>query len=128
MTDSYRVSPQSLILIPRSLKNRAYLKFITGLPCLTCGQNWWIDPAHTGPRGRGQKTTDLHTIPLCRKCHDSYHQLGRVEFERVNGLDLNKTILGLQARAVAQGIDLSRDDTPKKRVGRSGGFRRLGVA
>ncbi len=125
--NSYRVASQSLTLIPRSTLNHAYRKFITGQPCTVCGQNWWIDPAHTGNRGRGQKSSDLSCIPLCRKHHDEYHQ-GHADFLIRHGIDLVQTIQDLQRRATACRIDLSRDDTPRKRPGRAFGLRKRGVA
>lgn len=120
----YRVSSQSLNGIPRSLKNRAYLKFIRGLFCIVCGQNWSIDAAHTGARGVGQRATDLETLPLCRKCHDEYHRIGRMQFCILHSLDIPKIIATLQARAVACGVDLSVDDRPKRCPGRAVGFKR----
>jgi len=124
---SYRVASQSLILIPKSIQNRAYRKFVAGFPCCACGQNWWIDPAHTGPRGRGQKASDLDCIPLCRKCHEQYHQ-GHADFLSQHSLDLRTIITDLQTKAVACGIDLLADDTPRKRPGRAGWLRKRGVA
>ncbi len=121
------VGSQSLTQLPKPLQNRLYRKFVSQFPCCACGQNWWIDPAHTGPRGRGQKASDLDVIPLCRKCHDEYHK-GHADFLIRHSIDLRKTIADLQKRAVACGIDLAGDEVPKKRIGRAGGFRRRGVA
>lgn len=127
--NSYRVASQSLILLPRSVRNRAYLAFLRGQPCTVCGQNWSIDPAHTGPRGRGQRATDLHAIPLCRRHHDEYHR-GPADFLDRHGVDLLNTIAVLHRRATACRVDLERDDRAKKRPGRAGGLksRRWGVA
>ncbi len=123
-----RVSPQLLPLPGKPIQNRLYRKFISQFPCCACGQNWWIDPHHTGPRGRGQKSSDLDCVPLCRKCHDLCHEIGPAKFQVVKFLDIRKIIADLQKRAVACGIDLSADKVPKKRVGRVGGLRRRGVA
>ncbi len=122
--NSYRVSPQSLILIPKSLVNFAYRKFVKGFPCCACGINWWIEFCHTGPTGKGQKATDLDGIPLCKKCHILYHDIGRAKFEVVKFLCIFTIILELQQKAIAQGIDLKRDDTPRKRMGKAGGLKK----
>lgn len=127
--NSYRVASQSLNLIPRSIVNFAYRKFVKGFPCCACGQNWWIEFAHVGGRGLGQKATDLDGIPLCKICHVLYHQIGRLKFEAVKFLSIATIILELQIRASEAGIDLNRDDTPKKRPGRVTGSKwRRGVA
>lgn len=125
----YRVASQSLIQLPRPIHNRAYRKFVSGLPCSSCGQNWWVDPHHIGPRGCGQKASDLDTVPLCRKCHDLCHDLGPSKFQILKALDFGKIVADLQALALAQGLDLSVDNTAKKRPGRVAGFKsRRGAA
>lgn len=113
--NAYRVSPQSLLLIPRSLVNYAYRKFIKGQCCCACGNNWNVDPAHTGPRGRNQKATDLDIIPLCRICHKIYHEIGRLAFENRFSLNIVAIIKALQVRAQACGMDLTLDDSPKRK-------------
>ena len=49
-----------------------YRRWVKRLPCAACGRTWGIDPAHTGPHGLGQKSSDLKCIPLCRRCHDAF--------------------------------------------------------
>jgi hypothetical protein len=127
MSISYRVASQPLTLLRKPRRNRAYRQFLKGQHCTSCGQNWFIDPAHTGPHALSSKASDLDAIPLCRKCHDEYH-LGHADFLIRHRLDLRKAIANLQKKAVEQGIDLSADETPRKRLGRAGGFRRRGVA
>jgi hypothetical protein len=127
--NSYRVASQSLILIPKSVVNLVYRKFVRTFPCCACGSIWNIEFAHTGHRGMSQKASDLDGIPLCRKCHTLYHDLGRIAFEFRKRLSIRKTIATLQMRAQDAGIDLSGDDTPEKRPGRATGSKwRRGVA
>jgi hypothetical protein len=127
--NSYRVASQSLILIPKSVVNLVYRKFVRTFPCCACGGLYWIEFAHTGSRGLGTKASDLYGIPLCRKCHNLYHEIGRIRFEFRFRLSIRTTISRLQMLAKDAGIDLSRDDTPKKRPGRAGGLKkRWGVA
>ena len=127
MTVTYRVASQSLTLMGKSFRNRAYLKFLKGQHCTSCGQNWFIDPAHTGPHALSSKASDLDAIPLCRKCHGEYHQ-GHADFLIRHGIDLIQTIQELHRRATACRIDLSGDETARKRIGRAGWLRRRGVA
>lgn len=51
----------------------AYLAFVREQPCCWCGHRAPSDPHHFGPRGIGRKADDLHTVPLCRACHDHFH-------------------------------------------------------
>jgi len=55
-------------------RDAEYRRFIKRLPCVGCGKTWWIDPAHTGPHGIGQKSDDYSCIPLCRTHHQEYDQ------------------------------------------------------
>lgn len=132
MKPAYQISPQSLTLLPRSIQHPGYRKFVRQLPCLVCGQNWSIEFCHIGPRGLGQKASDLDGIPLCRLHHqhgpESLHVLGPIRFQQAHGLEFCRIIAGLQARAVACGLDFGAGETPRKRMGRVGGFRRRGVA
>jgi len=133
MSILYRVASQSLTQLSPSLQNKVYRKFVRTFPCCACGRLWGIEFAHTGARGLSQKASDLDGIPLCRKsCHErgpkSYHVLGRIQFERVHRISIRTIIATLQYKAAVCGIDLSVDDTPKKRMGRAGGLRKRGVA
>ena len=73
----------------RSLK---YLAWIRTQPCLVCGSTRWIEAAHTGPHGLGQKSPDTSAVPLCAMHHrtgkDSYHRLGPRKFGEAHNLDL----------------------------------------
>jgi hypothetical protein len=74
-------------------RNPQYLRFIRMFPCVCCGANRNIEAAHFGPRGLGQKSSDLTALPLCRWCHrtgpESYHKLGPVKFSLVHGIDID---------------------------------------
>src|SRR5207247_1205917 len=86
-------------------RNPKYLTFIRSLPCAVCGTCRHIEAAHTGPRGLGQKSSDLSAIPLCAPEHrtgpKSYHKLGPHKFVTIHGLDIPALVarlntLGLQ--------------------------------
>ncbi len=51
----------------------AYLAFVREKPCCWCQHDAPNDPHHVGPRGVGIKADDFHTVPVCRKCHDHFH-------------------------------------------------------
>jgi hypothetical protein len=123
LMNSYRVASQSLVQIQPSTVNLLYRKFVKTFPCCACGGLYNIEFAHTGHRGLGQKASDLDGIPLCRKCHTLYHEIGRIAFELVKQLSIRTIIATLQILAQEAGIDLNRDDTPKKRPGRATGLK-----
>lgn len=53
-----------------------YLDFIRAMECLHCGNPPPSDPHHWHPteKGTGRKPSDCWTVPLCRACHQEYHQ------------------------------------------------------
>jgi hypothetical protein len=73
-------------------RSSAYLAWIRTQPCLVCGRTRWIEAAHTGLRGLGQKSSDFSAIPLCVAHHrtgrDSYHRLGARQFAQTHNLDI----------------------------------------
>jgi hypothetical protein len=95
--DIPRKPPQraSVLGIPKVARNWKYKAWIRSLPCAVCGSTP-SEAAHTGSDGgTSLKASDYSCIPLCRDHHtqsaDSYHRLGRDEFERrhdVNVKDL----------------------------------------
>lgn len=72
------------------LVDDAYRAFIRTFPCVCCGSRKWIECAHVGARGIGQKCSDYETLPLCSAHHvqgpQSHHVLGK-RFWIVWGLD-----------------------------------------
>jgi hypothetical protein len=67
-----QIRPGQLYQGSKPVRDREYLRFIKRLPCVACLRTWWVDPAHTGPHALRQKSSDLDTIPLCRKCHQEF--------------------------------------------------------
>jgi hypothetical protein len=57
-------------------RSSAYLRYVRQQACVGCGAPAPSDPHHWGARGMGQKTDDYRTVPLCRRCHDHFHQGG----------------------------------------------------
>lgn len=75
---------------PPAERNEPYLDFVRKHPCMNCHADGPSDPHHFGPRGIATKTSDLRTVPLCRRCHDEFHNSG------------------------GWSIDVSRDETEKR--------------
>jgi hypothetical protein len=76
-----------------------YKGWIRTLPCLVC-QSEPSEAAHTGcDGGMKLKASDYSCVPLCTECHtmrpDSYHRLGREDFERRHELHLAQTVMFL---------------------------------
>ena len=85
-------------------RNPQYLSWVRTLPCSVCGTTRYVEAAHTGPRGLGQKSPDTSAIPLCsqhhRTGHDAYHRLGPKRFSEVHGLDIPALVARLSAKPV----------------------------
>jgi hypothetical protein len=79
-----------------------YLRWIRSLPCLVCGSTRYIEAAHTGPHGLGQKSPDSSAVPLCTRHHrtgnDSYHKLGPRQFCHVHNLELSAIVKELSVK------------------------------
>ena len=86
-----QIRPGPLYHGTKPVRDPAYLRFIKRLPCVACLRTSWIDPAHTGPHGIGQKACDLTCVPLCRRCHDLYDANPRLFAER-HQLDISALI------------------------------------
>jgi hypothetical protein len=78
----------------KPVRDPLYKRFIKRLPCCACGKSWNVDPAHTGPHGTSQKSSDLSCIPLCRKCHDAFDAAPR-DFAELKRLDVPALIAKL---------------------------------
>ena len=90
----------------KPVRNPRYLAWIRTQPCLVCGSTRWIEAAHTGPHGLGQKSPDTSAVPLCARHHrtgnDSYHRLGPRGFGEVHSLDLASIVRRLNLKPVVR--------------------------
>ena len=67
--------------------DEGYLAYIRKLPCLACLKPGPSDPDHVIARGwREAKRNDYSAIPLCRKCHHEFGQVGNEKFCRNHGI------------------------------------------
>jgi len=90
----------------KPVRNPKYLAWIRTQPCLVCGSTRWIEAAHTGPHGLGQKSPDTSAVPLCAKHHrtgnDSYHRLGPRKFGDIHNLDLAAIVRRLNLKPMVR--------------------------
>jgi hypothetical protein len=87
----------------KPIRDRWYLAWIRTQPCCVSRcQAHYIEAAHVGPHGLGQKASDRSTIPLCIRHHrtgdDSYHRLGPRKFARVHNLDIADIVRRLNTK------------------------------
>jgi len=67
--------------VPKRVRDRAHLQFVSSLPCVICGR--MPSQAHhlrfAQPRAMGSKVSDEWTVPLCAVHHRSLHDAGAEE-------------------------------------------------
>ena len=75
----YMYQPGSIPKHKRCI-DKDYLKFVSELPCVSCGvKDGTVVPHHLKGRGMplsggaGYKASDIFTMPLCFECHQSMH-------------------------------------------------------
>lgn len=69
----------------KPLRDRKYIKYVSGKPCSVCGASTASDPHHYQPSGNGKmggKIGDDFALPLCNRHHSEYHRIGRESFKR----------------------------------------------
>ena len=71
----------------KPVRDPDYRRWVKSLPCAACGRSWGIDPAHTGPHGMSQKSSDLTCIPLCRRDHNAFDAAPQ-DFASEHGIDI----------------------------------------
>jgi hypothetical protein len=91
--------PRRYVVPPEVL---AYWDWIRQQPCVVCGVRRFIQAAHVGLRGLGQKCNGWEVLPLCKIHHDrgfplSHHVLGK-RFWLVHRLDRYALISALKQR------------------------------
>jgi len=106
-------------------RSAVYLAWIRTQPCVVCGRTRWIEAAHTGLRGLGQKSSDYSAIPLCAMHHrtgkDSYHRLGARQFAQTHNLDIHGMVRRLNMKPTVRiegGMFVAHLEGQAYRVGR----------
>jgi len=100
MAEIFEVSAPRLYRPEKPVLDVKYRSFVRSLPCTVPGcRGRYVEAAHTGPRGLGQKSSDRSCIPLCVKHHrddnHSLHKLGPVQFEAHHRLSISVTVEAL---------------------------------
>jgi hypothetical protein len=74
------------------VRSRRYLDWVRTLPCCWCGATPSEASHHpkSGGGSVGMKTCDLRTVPLCRQCHEHFHQRGALS--GMNGLQTREWV------------------------------------
>lgn len=84
--DGYQHPPGNVVGIPKRaapVRSAEYLDFVREHPCCACGIIPMNEAHHYGPRGMGEKASDLYAVPLCTKHHREFHDKGSIgEFLR----------------------------------------------
>ncbi len=66
----------------RTFRSRKFLDFVRSLECFCCGAPPPSEASHYGGKGKsggmGLKADDLFTAPMCRACHQHWHDSGRL--------------------------------------------------
>jgi hypothetical protein len=86
-----------MVMIPKptpAYRSRGFLDFAvhTMRDCCVCGDRA-LEAHHYGPKGMGQKGSDLILAPLCRKCHTRLQGKRALAFERSGDLETYVALL-----------------------------------
>jgi hypothetical protein len=91
---AFDITPRPIYKAEKPIRDPKYLAMVRKLCCIVCGSYRLVEAAHFGPRGIGQKSSDLDALPLCLRCHrtgpQSYHVLGARRFVAFHKLDVAK--------------------------------------
>jgi hypothetical protein len=71
-------------------RDKAYLAYVREQICAVYGNDCGgvTEAAHIGTTGRGMKSSDLFTIPLCSRHHRESHDVGIITFQANHLLDV----------------------------------------
>lgn len=76
--------------------NERHLRYVRGLPCITCGNDIQTEAAHVKYSdlnrnkryiGVAEKADDKWTLPLCGQCHRRQHAMSERQFWADEGID-----------------------------------------
>jgi len=111
--DSMVVAARTFLPQPkkRTVRDRDYLDWLRGRPCVACGFDGECDPSHHGRGGVGLKASDEGAVSLCRACHDHWHQHGELRTKRGWKKDKTDRWLAAHAARLRAEFKLSRRET-----------------
>lgn len=70
---------------PKAYRNKKYLEFIRTLPCCVC--KGFSEAHHGDTGGLAVKCNDTRSIPLCHRCHQESHAIGKKTFQERHNID-----------------------------------------
>jgi hypothetical protein len=81
MTDDLKILLKRLrnIALSDPARDERWLEKVRIMPCCECGASPTSDPHHIFGSVHGLKSSDICTVPLCRKCHGKFE--GRLSDE-----------------------------------------------
>lgn len=83
------------------LRSDRYLDFVRGKHCIGCAHPAPSDPHHWSPtRGISFKAPDYRTVPLCRRCHNHFHQHRQIPPHSIQ--DTRELMLNAQVELLAE--------------------------
>lgn len=92
MQQAFQIANRQMYQREKPVRDPKFLKFVRILCCIVCGSYRYVEAAHFGPRGLGQKADDTDALPLCHKCHQVgphlYHVLGARRFVAFHNLNV----------------------------------------
>ena len=61
-------------------ESAVYLDYVRSHPCCTCDNSPPSEAHHWHPnqKGMGRKPSDCWSVPLCRVCHQEFHDTGSI--------------------------------------------------
>lgn len=71
------------ISLRKPARDKKYLKWIKTKPCVRCGRPA-DDPHHIFGSSGSLKSSDYHTVPVCRECHNFYEKNPRENWALVS--------------------------------------------
>lgn len=85
-------------------RDKAYLKFVRSQVCAAYSNECEgvTEAAHLGTTGRGMKTSDYLTVPLCTRHHGLSHSVGISTFQANEGVNLWEVAARLLVRWIRE--------------------------
>lgn len=88
----------------KTYRNKRYLEFIRTLPCCVC--KGFSEAHHGDTGGLAVKCNDTRSIPMCSRCHQENHTVGKITFQVRHNIDFKDIqIRCLETYIMNMGVD-----------------------
>jgi len=94
-------------LKPTTIRDEGYLGYLRRQPCVACLDSAPSDPHHLEQGKIGGKGDDWTAVPLCRRCHRTYHDKGQDALETMHRVNLWKQAHRHLRRYLSQETELT---------------------